>query len=139
MMFDMLPRDGGKLAASIALRRAGQATRLLVIASLLGGLTLTLTVTQVIPAQELPRAVPGVPVPIPVTDARLREPEPDSWLMYRRTYDGLGYSPLREINTSNVADLAPAWIISNRCERRAASIAAHRKRPDDVRDDLRSR
>ena len=112
MMFDMLPRDGGKLAASIAPRRAGQATRLLVIASLLGGLTLTLTltVTQVIPAQELPRAVPGVPVPIPVTDARLREPEPDSWLMYRRTYDGLGYSPLREINTSNVADLAPAWI-----------------------------
>ena len=26
----------------------------------------------------------------PVTDERLRNPEPGNWLMYRGTYDGLG-------------------------------------------------
>lgn len=46
----------------------------------------------------------------PVTDARLRDPEPDSWLMYRRTYDGWGYSPLDQITAENVADLTPVWV-----------------------------
>ena len=46
---------------------------------------------------------------IPVTDERLLDPEPESWLMYRRTYDGWGFSPLSQIDNSNVADLAPAW------------------------------
>ena len=45
----------------------------------------------------------------PVSDERLRNPDPQDWLMYRRTYDGLGFSPLRQINTANVADLVPAW------------------------------
>ena len=56
--------------------------------------SVTMTVTQVMPGQELPRVVPGVPMFIPVTDERLREPEPDNWLMYRRTYDGLGAAPM---------------------------------------------
>ena len=30
----------------------------------------------------------------PVTDARLQNPEPGNWMLYRRTYDGQGYSPL---------------------------------------------
>ena len=30
--------------------------------------------------------------------------------MYRRTYDGWGYSPLRQITSLNVADLTPAWV-----------------------------
>ena len=47
---------------------------------------------------------------IPVTDRRLLDPEPESWLMYRRTYDGLGFSPLRQIDASNVVDLSPAWV-----------------------------
>ena len=48
----------------------------------------------------------------PVTDQRLRNPEPRNWLMYRRTYDGQGYSPLDQINASNVADLVPVWTFS---------------------------
>ena len=44
-----------------------------------------------------------------VTNERLRDPEPESWLMYRRTYDGWGFSPLRQIDSSNVADLTPVW------------------------------
>jgi len=47
---------------------------------------------------------------VPVTDERLREPEPGNWLMYRRTYDGWGYSPLDQITEQNVADLTPAWV-----------------------------
>ena len=48
----------------------------------------------------------------PVTDARLANPEPENWLMYRRTYDSWGYSPLDKINTTNVKRLAPVWSIS---------------------------
>ena len=31
---------------------------------------------------------------------------------YRRTYDGQGYSPLDQINTSNVKSLVPVWTFS---------------------------
>jgi alcohol dehydrogenase (cytochrome c) len=48
----------------------------------------------------------------PVTDQRLQNPEPRNWLMYRRTYDGQGYSPLDQINASNVQDLVPVWTFS---------------------------
>ena len=48
----------------------------------------------------------------PVTDARLKNPSPDDWLMYRRTYDSWGYSPLDQITVDNVADLIPAWSFS---------------------------
>ena len=45
----------------------------------------------------------------PVTQARLENPEPRNWLMFRRTYDANGYSPLDQINAKNVKRLAPAW------------------------------
>ena len=45
----------------------------------------------------------------PVTAQRLTNPEPGNWMLYRRTYDGQGYSPLDKINTSNVKNLVPAW------------------------------
>ena len=45
----------------------------------------------------------------PVTAERLEAPEPESWLSYRRTYDGWGYSPLDQIHVGNVGQLAPAW------------------------------
>jgi alcohol dehydrogenase (cytochrome c) len=45
----------------------------------------------------------------PVTDAMLESPAPADWLMWRRTYDSLGYSPLHQINRSNVERLRPAW------------------------------
>jgi alcohol dehydrogenase (cytochrome c) len=44
-----------------------------------------------------------------VTSQRLLNPEPGNWLLYRRTYDGMGYSPLDQIDTGNVRDLAPVW------------------------------
>ena len=46
----------------------------------------------------------------PVTDAELRDPAPGDWLMFRRTYDGWGYSPLDEITRENVHQLALAWV-----------------------------
>lgn len=44
-----------------------------------------------------------------VTDEMLLNPADGDWLMWRRTYDGWGYSPLDEINKSNVSDLRLAW------------------------------
>jgi alcohol dehydrogenase (cytochrome c) len=44
-----------------------------------------------------------------VTDAMLRDPPASDWLIWRRTYDGQGYSPLAVIDRSNVAQLRPAW------------------------------
>ena len=45
----------------------------------------------------------------PVTQERLENPEAGNWLLYRRTYDGHGFSPLRQINTDSVRDLVPVW------------------------------
>ena len=44
-----------------------------------------------------------------VSDARLRGPDPKDWLMYRRTYDGWGFSPLSEIDARNARELELAW------------------------------
>ncbi|TMH49438.1 MAG: PQQ-dependent dehydrogenase, methanol/ethanol family, partial [Betaproteobacteria bacterium] len=64
------------------------------------------------PASATP--VPG-PMPeilrqyAPVTAARLKNPEDGNWLMFRRTFDGWGYSPLGEITPANVGRLQPVW------------------------------
>jgi alcohol dehydrogenase (cytochrome c) len=47
-----------------------------------------------------------------VTDARLEAPEARNWLMFLREYNSWSYSPLREINTRNVANLVPVWTMS---------------------------
>ena len=47
-----------------------------------------------------------------VTRERLEEPGPGDWLMYRRTYNGWGYSPLDQITKANVAGLVPVWSLS---------------------------
>ena len=52
----------------------------------------------------------------PVTDARLANPEPANWLMYRGTYNSWGYSPLARITHQNVHDLVPAWTYSTGVE-----------------------
>ena len=44
-----------------------------------------------------------------VSSQRLLNPEPENWLLYRRTYDGMGFSPLDQIDTGNVGDLVPVW------------------------------
>lgn len=45
----------------------------------------------------------------PVTDAMLLSPPPGDWLMWRRTYDAHGYSPLSQINRGTVENLRAAW------------------------------
>src|ERR1700730_19123999 len=48
----------------------------------------------------------------PLTQERLTNPEPANWMLYRRTYDGQGYSPLDKINAGNVKNLVPVWAFS---------------------------
>ena len=45
----------------------------------------------------------------PVTDAMLQDPDPSDWLMWRRTLDSWGYSPLDQIDRRNVDDLRMVW------------------------------
>ena len=58
---------------------------------------------------------PPMPVPAvlqqykPVTAERLLAPEDSDVLMVRRTYNGWGYSPLKQITPANVARLQPVW------------------------------
>ena len=64
------------------------------------------------PASNTP--VPG-PTPeilqnyAPVTADRLKNPEDGNWLLFRRTYDGWGYSPLKEITPDNANRLQLVW------------------------------
>src|SRR5688572_11231885 len=51
------------------------------------------------------------PASIAVTDAILQDPAPEDWLMWRRTLNGWGYSPLAEIDRDNVATLELAWTL----------------------------
>lgn len=48
---------------------------------------------------------------VPVTDAVLADPDPADWLMWRRTPDSWGYSPLDGITRQNVGRLTLAWSI----------------------------
>ena len=62
-------------------------------------------------------AVVALPLPVgaqdeaidPVTDAELQDPSPGDWLMWRRTLDGWGYSPLEQIDRENVGALRMVW------------------------------
>ena len=45
----------------------------------------------------------------PVTDAMLQDPAPGDWLMWRRTLDGWGYSPLDQVDRDTVGDLRLVW------------------------------
>lgn len=45
----------------------------------------------------------------PVTDEMLRNPPAGDWLLWRRTYDDHGFSPLTQINRGNVGNLRVAW------------------------------
>ena len=46
---------------------------------------------------------------VPVTSPMLQEPDPADWLMWRRTLNSWGYSPLQQINRSNVGNLRMVW------------------------------
>jgi alcohol dehydrogenase (cytochrome c) len=46
----------------------------------------------------------------PVTDAMLRNPDPNDWLIIRHDYHATDYSPLNQINSQNVKDLQLQWV-----------------------------
>jgi len=46
---------------------------------------------------------------VPVTDAMLQDPAPGDWLMWRRTLDSWGYSPLDQVDRDNVDRLRMVW------------------------------
>jgi alcohol dehydrogenase (cytochrome c) len=46
-----------------------------------------------------------------VTDSMLMTPPDEDWLMWRRTYDLSGHSPLTQINRDSIADIDLAWSI----------------------------
>jgi alcohol dehydrogenase (cytochrome c) len=67
-----------------------------------------------------PQPPPPTPAPVPqvlqnykvVTTERLRNPEETDWLAIRRTYNGWGHSPLKQITTANVGRLQPVWVLT---------------------------
>ena len=48
-----------------------------------------------------------------VTAERLKNPDAADWPMVRRTYDGWGYSPLKQITPANVSRLEPVWTFAS--------------------------
>jgi alcohol dehydrogenase (cytochrome c) len=46
---------------------------------------------------------------VPVTDQMLQNPDPSDWLMWRRTQNHWGYSPLDQIDRDNVRELRLVW------------------------------
>jgi alcohol dehydrogenase (cytochrome c) len=61
----------------------------------------------------------------PVTDAMLAKPADGDWLTWRRSYAGLGFSPLRQINRSNAGKLKAAWSWSLPVSPNAITPLAH--------------
>jgi len=49
------------------------------------------------------------PAFVPVTDQMIEKPDPGDWLMWRRTQDSWGYSPLAQITKANVGKLKMVW------------------------------
>jgi alcohol dehydrogenase (cytochrome c) len=49
---------------------------------------------------------------VPLTEDNLKNPSPNDWLMYNRTYDAQRFSPLQQINASNVGQLKSAWAVT---------------------------
>ena len=52
---------------------------------------------------------PGLTFAQGLTQAELLKPPADSWPTYNGDYSGQRFSPLNEINTSNVHTLSLAW------------------------------
>lgn len=82
-------------AARMAYRMAGAALAVL-----------SAVATETTFAQSSDSPTPAIE---PVTDATLENPPPEDWLSFRRTLDAWGFSPLDEIDASNVAELEQAW------------------------------
>src|SRR5437899_10958336 len=89
-----------KRERQMVMRRDWKTTALFMPALLLAGASAM--------AQAPPAPNPAAAM-TPVTDAMLRDPPASDWLMWRRTYNGWGYSPLDQINKDNVKNLQVAW------------------------------
>ena len=64
------------------------------------------------PARQAPRGITvagEVKNYVPVTDAMLRNPDPNDWLMLRHDYHATYYSPLNQITAQNVNNLRLVW------------------------------
>jgi alcohol dehydrogenase (cytochrome c) len=67
------------------------------------------------PLSPISPPLPVVTLPNPlenfttVTDAMLQNPPATDWLIWRRTYDDHGFSPLKQIDKKNVAELRVKW------------------------------
>src|SRR3954453_8374612 len=72
------------------------------------GLPLFCLAASAVQAQQ-PNAAAAARDLKPVTSEMLRNPPAADWLMWRRSYDGFGYSPLNQITKDNVKNLKPAW------------------------------
>ena len=68
--------------------------------------TCLMTLSAQAPAPANGRQTPGY---VPATDEMLWKPDPANWLSWRRTLDGHGYSPLDQIDRSNVSRLKMVW------------------------------
>ncbi|MEJ0100471.1 MAG: PQQ-binding-like beta-propeller repeat protein [Pseudomonadota bacterium] len=70
---------------------------------------------SVTPGVKVP-AWPKRPNPLaritPVTEAMLSSPAPGEWLSWRRGHQGQGFSPLKQIDRSNVGKLQMAWSLT---------------------------
>src|SRR3989441_3255817 len=95
-------RRGGNVMTSVLMRSA------CVAAIAAAGICGASAQQMIEPASATP--VPG-PMPeilrqyAPVTAARLKNPEDGNWLMFRRTFDGWGYSPLGERSEEHTSEL----------------------------------
>ncbi len=92
---------------------------LLVRANLQGLPTVAVAPCRTSVPREAPRVRIPEPLPAnlaqrlssltPVSEAMLAAPPEGDWLMWRRTFDAAGYSPLRQIDRGNVQRLRQAW------------------------------
>jgi alcohol dehydrogenase (cytochrome c) len=65
------------------------------------------TYQSVMPARQ--KLLTGV---TPVTEEMLQHPADGDWLVWRRTYQNLAFSPLKQIDKSNARDLGIAWSLA---------------------------
>ena len=61
----------------------------------------------------IPAAAPALGW-VEVTEDRLlnADKDPANWLTHHRTYNGWRFSPLEQINATNVKKLTPKWLFS---------------------------
>jgi glucose dehydrogenase len=73
--------------------------------------------------QRAPALMPELP---PISDDILVNPNPNDWLMWRRTYNAWGHSPLSQITAANVSRLRLAWAWTHEPGNQEAAPLVHR-------------